>query len=130
MFPVSIFYKSIAGRYRPVMVAVGPITARYRFKNKASWVYEMSLLAGWSEFYYSYLSTPSWIVSYRMTTFIFSKRPFFPHDTGQICFEYVCSKWFSWDYEATILIKTRPLSLCLDKPSLEQIPEGDHAYVL
>ena len=28
---VSILYKSIAGRYRPVRVADGPITARYRF---------------------------------------------------------------------------------------------------
>ena len=27
--PVSILYKSIAGRYRPVRVADGPITARY-----------------------------------------------------------------------------------------------------
>ena len=33
--PVSILYKSIAGRYRPVRVADGPITARYRFN--ASW---------------------------------------------------------------------------------------------
>ena len=29
--PVSILHKSIAGRYRPVRVADGPITARYRF---------------------------------------------------------------------------------------------------
>ena len=35
--PVSILYKSIAGRYRPVMVADGPITARYRFIKNASW---------------------------------------------------------------------------------------------
>ena len=28
-YPVSILYKSIAGRYRPVRVADGPITARY-----------------------------------------------------------------------------------------------------
>ena len=31
--PVSILYKSIAGRYRPVRVADGPITARYRFRK-------------------------------------------------------------------------------------------------
>ena len=37
--PVSILYKSIAGRYRPVRVADGPITARYRFKKNASWAY-------------------------------------------------------------------------------------------
>ena len=37
-FPVSIHYKSIAGRYRPVRVADGPITARYRFIKNASWV--------------------------------------------------------------------------------------------
>ena len=30
-FPASILHKSIAGRYRPVRVADGPITARYRF---------------------------------------------------------------------------------------------------
>ena len=29
--PVSILHKSTAGRYRPVRVADGPITARYRF---------------------------------------------------------------------------------------------------
>ena len=38
MSPVSILYKSIAGRYRPVRVAGGPITARYRFIKNASWV--------------------------------------------------------------------------------------------
>ena len=31
ILPVSILYKSIAGRYRPVRVADGPITARFRF---------------------------------------------------------------------------------------------------
>ena len=36
--PVSILYKSIAGRYRPVRVADGPITARYRFIKNAYWV--------------------------------------------------------------------------------------------
>ena len=36
--PVSILYKSIAGRYRPVRVADGPITAHYRFIKNASWV--------------------------------------------------------------------------------------------
>ena len=36
-FLVSILYKSIAGRYRPVRVADGPITARYRFIKNASW---------------------------------------------------------------------------------------------
>ena len=35
--PVSILYKSIAGRYRPVRVADGPITAHYRFIKNASW---------------------------------------------------------------------------------------------
>ena len=38
IYPVSILYKSIAGRYRPVRVADGPITARYRFIKNASWV--------------------------------------------------------------------------------------------
>ena len=37
-YPVSILYKYIAGRYRPVRVADGPITARYRFIRNASWV--------------------------------------------------------------------------------------------
>ena len=36
--PVSILRKSIAGRYRPVRVADGPITARDRFIKNASWV--------------------------------------------------------------------------------------------
>ena len=35
--PVGIQHKSIAGRYRPVRVADGPITARYRFIINASW---------------------------------------------------------------------------------------------
>ena len=37
-FPASIFYKSIAGRYRPVSYPDGPITARYRFIKNAYWV--------------------------------------------------------------------------------------------
>ena len=32
-----ILYKSKAGRYRPVRVADGPITARYRFIKNAGW---------------------------------------------------------------------------------------------
>ena len=35
--PTSILYKSIAGRYRPVRVADGPITACYRFIKNAYW---------------------------------------------------------------------------------------------
>ena len=35
--PVSILYKSIAARYRPVRVADGPITTRCRFIKNASW---------------------------------------------------------------------------------------------
>ena len=38
VFPVSLLYRSIAGRYRPVAVADGPITGRYRFIKNASWV--------------------------------------------------------------------------------------------
>ena len=34
---VSILYKSIAGRYWPVRVADGPITARYSFIKNAIW---------------------------------------------------------------------------------------------
>ena len=37
--PASILYKSIAGRYRPVRVADGPITARYIFIKNAYWVH-------------------------------------------------------------------------------------------
>ena len=35
--PVSSLYKSTAGRFRPVWVADGPITARCRFIKNASW---------------------------------------------------------------------------------------------
>ena len=35
--PVSILHKSITGRYRPVRVADGAITARCRFIKNASW---------------------------------------------------------------------------------------------
>ena len=34
-YPVSILYKSIAGRYRPVSCPDGPIMARYRFIKNA-----------------------------------------------------------------------------------------------
>ena len=34
---LSILYKSTTGRYRPVRVADGPITARYGFIKNASW---------------------------------------------------------------------------------------------
>ena len=37
--PVTILYKSIAGRYRPVSYPDGPITARYRFIKNADWVF-------------------------------------------------------------------------------------------
>ena len=37
-FPVSILYKSIAGCYRSVSIADGPITDRYRLIKKAYWV--------------------------------------------------------------------------------------------
>ena len=43
IYPVSILYKSIAGRYRPVRLADGPITDRYRFIKNASWVYAFVL---------------------------------------------------------------------------------------
>ena len=39
IYPVSILYKSIAGRYRSVRVADGPITVRCRFIKNASWVF-------------------------------------------------------------------------------------------
>ena len=44
-FPSKHSYKSIAGRYRPVRVADGPITARYRFIKNASWDMLLSLIA-------------------------------------------------------------------------------------
>ena len=37
VYPVSILYKSVAGRYRPVSYPDGPITVRYRFIKNASW---------------------------------------------------------------------------------------------
>ena len=39
LYPVSILYKSIVGRYRPVRVGDGPVMARYRFIKNASWVH-------------------------------------------------------------------------------------------
>ena len=35
--PVSILFKSIAGRYRPVSYPDGPITTRYGFIKNANW---------------------------------------------------------------------------------------------
>ena len=37
VYPANILYKSTAGRYRPVRVADGPITARCRFIKNANW---------------------------------------------------------------------------------------------
>ena len=37
VLPVSILHKSVAGHYRPVRVAEGPIKARYRFIKNISW---------------------------------------------------------------------------------------------
>ena len=37
-YPAIILYKFIAGRYRPVRVADGPITARYTFIKNDYWV--------------------------------------------------------------------------------------------
>ena len=42
-YPVSILQKSIAGRYRPVRVADGPITARCRFIKNASWEFPVMI---------------------------------------------------------------------------------------
>ena len=39
--PISILYKSIAGHYRPVRIADGPITSRYRFIKNTSWDLEI-----------------------------------------------------------------------------------------
>ena len=46
----SILYKSIAGRYRPVRVADGPITARCRFIKNATWdvLYRRTVMAVWT----------------------------------------------------------------------------------
>ena len=43
-FLVSILHKSIAGRYWPLRVADGPITARCRFIKNASWVRSAKVL--------------------------------------------------------------------------------------
>ena len=53
--PVSILYKSTAGRYRPVRVADGPITARCRLIKNASWVCccPWWILLNWSNIYIS-----------------------------------------------------------------------------
>ena len=37
LIPAGIFYKSTAGRYRPVSYPDGPITARYRIIKNAGW---------------------------------------------------------------------------------------------
>ena len=41
-YPLSILHKSIVGRYRPVRVADGPITARCRFIKNAGWDWTQS----------------------------------------------------------------------------------------
>ena len=55
-FPVSILHKSIAGCYRPVRVADGPITARCRFIKNASWE------AGLSPKVVFLLTVPRWLL--------------------------------------------------------------------
>ena len=77
--PVSILYKSIAGRYRPVRVADGPITARYRFIKNASWEYLMTILR---EFFLVLHKSVLWVLirsaSVRRTALLMS--------TYNICF--------------------------------------------
>ena len=41
--PVSILYKSLAGRYRPVSYPDEPLTARYRFIKNASWEFAYNI---------------------------------------------------------------------------------------
>ena len=43
-YPVSILYKYVAVRYRPIKVADGPITVRSRFIKNASWVKRLLVL--------------------------------------------------------------------------------------
>ena len=59
IFPVSILYKSIAGCYRPVRVADGPITARKRFIKNASWVCRVCLIP---------TQYASWLISFNTNT--------------------------------------------------------------
>ena len=47
IFSGSILNKFIAGRFRPVRVADGPITARCRFIKNASWVLRLMFLYRW-----------------------------------------------------------------------------------
>ena len=50
LIPASSLYKSIAGRYRPVRVADGPITARYRFIKNVYWDLEcLSEVVRWTK---------------------------------------------------------------------------------
>ena len=49
VFPVSILYKSIAGRNRLVRIADGPITARHRFIKNASWVVAYQRPTRWNQ---------------------------------------------------------------------------------
>ena len=49
LIPVSILRKSTVGRYRPVRVTDGPITAHYRFIKNASWDVSSQILFWISE---------------------------------------------------------------------------------
>ena len=74
--PVSILYKFTTGRYRPVRVADGPITARCRFIKNASWDY---------------------------TTWVLGKRRKFQNQSSQSslhCSRHIVSIWFShlWSF--------------------------------
>ena len=55
-FPVSILSKSTAGRYRPVRVADGSITARCRFRKNAIWALCASVVSNVA--FVSLLSVP------------------------------------------------------------------------
>ena len=50
--PVSILHKSIAGRYRPVRVADGPIMARCRFIKNATLENKTDLAFFWEMIYF------------------------------------------------------------------------------
>ena len=54
IYPVSIIYKSTAGRYRPVNYPDGPITARYRFIKNAYWEVQSVSYFDWTRIVIDY----------------------------------------------------------------------------
>ena len=140
LYPVSIPHKSIAGRYRPVRVADGPITARCRFIKNASWVLNKQKVkdkqkvdskagghrkASWhfNEIRWEASRNNKW--AYVKTLGLFTSKtycPFLSHILGKVTSLSPIPVWVWVHTKLISVIISNNLRLCLKKSELNLIP--------